>query len=426
MVKYSGRKKAARAHAQATGMSYTAAERRTSHRGGGPLSALGVHTGLMNALEAAGWPVEYQTFPENGEYTGFAGPACMNVGRNDQLRSWSGDEDPDDESLVDLSLPPRIGMSAPVAPEGPVEVDGAVSGDRPVAEVIAELGRMISEGRARGLAAAASSASCAICSDAYPEPHLLASAGQRSGPVCPACAFDGDLYAASDDASEYLAYQIDRLTFEDLAAPAGWAGPAALLACTARTGFGDRLERAWRGAGDLNVPARSWSQPDQLWVWLPPGDRPAPLNRFGPGARLGAIVTALDEHFPDLRQRARERGAEGWREAGAGEDEQIPDHVLDPVWPAAVAYAISFRTQVLDRPSQRQHAEDVFDSLDTLRDHLDLVESTLDFYAVEMTVILGIEVVTEALWGDATKPGDPRERSRPTGYVEAAAPGERS
>ena len=123
---------------------------------------------------------------------------------------------PDHGGLVDLSLPLRIGMSAPVVPEGPVGVDGVIAGDRPVAEVIAELGRMVAEGRARALAAAADSASCAICGDAYPESHLLATAGQPSVPVCPA-AFDGDLFSASDDASEYLAYQIDRLTLEDLA-----------------------------------------------------------------------------------------------------------------------------------------------------------------------------------------------------------------
>jgi hypothetical protein len=56
MVKYSGCKKAARAYARANGVSYTAAARRTNHRG--LLSALAVHTGVMLALEAAGWPAE--------------------------------------------------------------------------------------------------------------------------------------------------------------------------------------------------------------------------------------------------------------------------------------------------------------------------------------------------------------------------------
>lgn len=48
-----------------------------------------------------------------------------------------------------------------------------------------------------------------------------------------------------------------------------------------------------------------------------------PLDRFGPGASLGALVAAPDERLPDLRQRARDcdRDAEAWREAGAADDE---------------------------------------------------------------------------------------------------------
>ena len=39
----------------------------------------------MQALQAAGWPVEYETFPENVEYRGYAGPARLTVGRADQV-----------------------------------------------------------------------------------------------------------------------------------------------------------------------------------------------------------------------------------------------------------------------------------------------------------------------------------------------------
>jgi hypothetical protein len=123
--------------------------------------------------------------------------------------------------------------------------------------------------------------------------------------------------------------------------PAGWTGIAALLACMAPAGFGDRLERWWREAGTLFVPADYWSHPELLWVWLPSGERPAPLDRFGPGARLGALVAALDELMPDLRQRVRDRQAENWREAGAADDEPVPDRFVDAVRPAAVAYAIA-------------------------------------------------------------------------------------
>jgi hypothetical protein len=58
-----GQAKAARAHAQTTGLAYTAAVRQTRHRDGG-LSALGVHTDLMQTLQRAGWPVEFDTVAE--------------------------------------------------------------------------------------------------------------------------------------------------------------------------------------------------------------------------------------------------------------------------------------------------------------------------------------------------------------------------
>jgi hypothetical protein len=75
-------------------------------------------------------------------------------------------------------------------------------------------------------------AECAVCGDAYPSAHLLAAAGDDGLRVCPACAFDGDIFLNGDHATAYLAYQIDRLPDSDLATPAGWAGPAALLAAS--------------------------------------------------------------------------------------------------------------------------------------------------------------------------------------------------
>jgi hypothetical protein len=124
---------------------------------------------------------------------------------------------------------------------------------------------------------------------------MLAAAGTDDLPVCPACAFDGNVLVTGGQASAYLAYQLDRLTATDPAAPAGWAAPAALLACAAPAGFADRLQAQWRAAGTLMFASEQCSQPGQVWVWLPPGDRPAPLDLFGPGARLGAPVAALDE-----------------------------------------------------------------------------------------------------------------------------------
>jgi hypothetical protein len=321
MVRNEARKHTARTYAAATGISHAAAVRQTRHNADG-FSALGVHTTLMEALQRAGWPVELETVPENVEYRGSAGPVRFTVGRADQVDSFGGDDpDPDDCSRLDLSRPPRIEMVAAPGPTG-VEAHSEIVGDRPTADVITEVGRMLTAGRARAVRQAVNQAACTVCGDAYPRTHLLAAAGKAELPLCPVCAFDGDVFVTGDMASAYLTYQIDDLATTDLVMPAGWAGPAALLACAAPAGFGDRLESLWRRAGMLLLPAEHWRRPEQLWVWLPPGDRPAPLDQFGPGARLGALVEALDKHAPQVRQRARELDAEGWLEAGYDEDER--------------------------------------------------------------------------------------------------------
>lgn len=398
MVKDDARKSTARAYAKATGMSHAAATRQTRHRAEG-LSALGVRTALMEALRQAGWPVEFDTIPQHVDYLGYAGPARLAVGRSDQVARFCCDDPDPDDSRLDLSRPPRIAMVAPPNADGP-EAHREIAGDRPPVEVVAELGRMLTGGRAQAIRRATSRAACTVCGDAYPAAHLLAAAGGEELPLCPACAFDGDVFVTSGLATAYLTYQFDELATADLAMPAGWAGPAALLACAAPAGFRDRLERWWRQAGTLLLPAEHWWRPDQLWVWLPPGTRPAPLDRFGPGARLGALVEALDEHYPQLRQQARDFGADGWREAGYGDDEDdlLPDRFVEQVWPAAAAYAIAFHAQAAERSAHRPPLEHVFGSFDALRDHLTLIGSDLDAADVESTLHVGVRAITEALW----------------------------
>jgi hypothetical protein len=400
MVTNSARKKAATAHAQAAGLPYTAAARHTDRGRDGTLTAIGVHTDLMQALQRAGWPTEYETIPENVQYRGYAGPARLTVGRADQVTSFGGDDpDPDDSARLDLAQPPRVEMAAPLLPTG-FEAHSKISGDRPTGEVVAELARMLTDGRSRAIAQAANGAGCAVCGDAYPRTHLLAATGEEELPRCPVCAFDGDVFVTGAHATAYLTYQIDQLAATDLATPAGWAGPTALLGCAAPDGFGDRLHAMWRESGTLLIPSEQWSQPEQIWVWLPPTDRPAPLDRFGPGARLGALVAALDEQVPDLRQRARDMDAENWREAGLDDDEPVPDRFLDQIWPAAVAYAVSFCAQAVERAAHRPPLQHLLGSFDSLRDHLTLIDSPLDFDDIESTLGVGIDTITSELWPD--------------------------
>jgi len=152
----------------------------------------------------------------------------------------------------------------------------------------------------------------------------------------------------------------------------------------------------------LDIPSQSWSDPGLIWIWLPPADRrPAPLAGFGPGARLGAVVAALDEALPDLREQVRAEQAQSWREGGGlyddEDDEPVPDRFVAQVWPAAVAYAVSFAIQAAERPRHRPPLEHVLGSFDALPDHFGLVGSTLNVDDVEATIGVGIEVISRAL-----------------------------
>jgi hypothetical protein len=194
MVTNSARKKAARAHAQVAGLPYTAAARHTDRGRDGTLSAIGVHTDLMQALQRAGWPTEYETIAENVQYRGYAGPVRLTVGRADHVSSFGGDDpDPDDGTRLDLAQPPRVALAAPLTPTG-FEAHSEISGDRPTREVIAELARMLTAGRSRAIAQAVNGAQCAVCRDDYPRTHLLAATSEEELPLCPVCAFDGDVF----------------------------------------------------------------------------------------------------------------------------------------------------------------------------------------------------------------------------------------
>jgi len=325
------------------------------------------------------------------------GPAQVTVGRADQVSSFRGeddpDPDPDDAALLDLSLPPWVEMAAPLVATG-YEAWAEIGGDRPVGEVIARLNGMLAEGRATAVARAVNDAACAVCGVPTRWPHLLAAAGDDRLRVCPACAFDGDIFVSGDHATAYLAYQIDRLPDSDLSTPAGWAGPAALLACAAGDGFGQRLHQQWRDAGTVYLPSQSWSDPGLIGIWLPPADRrPAPLASLGPGARLAAVVAALDKALPDLRQRVRDEQAENWREA----DQDPSDSFVEQVWPAAVAYAVSMTTQAAERPRHRPPLQHLPGSFDALHDHLTLLDVALDIGDIESTLGVGIDIITQAL-----------------------------
>jgi hypothetical protein len=249
-----------------------------------------LHTDLVAALHHAGWPVEAERRPDVGEYYSYPGPAWLAVGRRDQFRPLAGDGDPDDPLSVDLTRPPQIQVTAPLLDAGDgYLVQATLEGDRPADELVAALGGLLADGRAEAVRTAADDRACLICGDRYPSQHLLAPTKGERLVVCPACVFDGDLVPAGFTAA--LTGQLDRLLATDLAAPAGWSAVAALLASAASPGLGGWLQERWRRYGVATLPSWWWSTPGDIWIWLPPvSARPGPLQRFGPGARLEAVV----------------------------------------------------------------------------------------------------------------------------------------
>ncbi len=390
-------KRAIRARMAATGEPYTLARRRLASNpqdGQGVVLAQRLHVDLVAALRRAGWPVEAERRPDCGEYYSYPGPAWLAVGRPDQLSSVVGDEDPDDESRVDLTRPPQVQVIAPQLDAGDgFRVQATLDGQRPVDDLVAALADLLIDGRAEAVRATADDAACSICGDRYPNEHLLAPTGAERVAVCPACVFDGDLLHTGSTAA--LAGQLDWLLATDLAAPAGWSAVAALLATAARPGLGRRLQAEWRRYGVVTLPSWWWSSPEDIWIWLPPASiRPHPLEGFGPGARLAAIVRAVDTAHPHLRQQVRDRLREAHAEAGV---EEASDGFAEAIWPAVLAYVVAFRTQAGERPAHRAPLEHVVDSFATFADHLGQLGSSLDDIDIELTLSVGLEVVGDAL-----------------------------
>ena len=364
-----------------------------------------LHTDLVAALRRAGWPVEAERRPDFGEYYSYPGPAWLAIGRPDQFTSLVGDEDPDDKLQVDLAHPPQVQVTAPqLDVGGGFRVQATLQGDRPVGDLAAAVADLLADGRADAIRVASDDAACVICGDHYPQEHLLPPTEAERLTVCPACVFDGDLVYSGFTA--LLTGQLDLLLAADLAAPAGWSAVAALLASAARPGLGTRLRAEWRRYGVVTLPSWWWSRPGDIWIWLPPASvRPDSLKGFGPGARLAAIVQAVDSAHPDLRQQVRRRLREVHAEAGV---EEGPDGFVEAIWPAVLAYVVALTTQAVERLNHRAPLEHVVYSFETFADHLDQLGSSLDGTDIELTMGVGLEVAAAALGLEDRRSGNVR------------------
>lgn len=256
---------------------------------------------------------------------------------------------------------------------------------------------LLAGARAQAVSERVLESQCPVCDQPYPDVHLLPPTVDEDLAVCPACVFDGD--TVPDALPQRMAYLLDGMTLSDLAAPASWAAVATLLTCAAAPGLARRLADA--RVGWPWEPLEHWTEPGTAWIWLPPAHRPAALSGFGPGASLDAITAAVNDAFPELLGSARQRISEAW---GEDEDGGAARHEfpVEELWPAIIAYAVTFGTDEIERNPERPPNIDLTDCFEesVLGDHFAQVLSGLRpqrDLGVTATLEVGTRVVAEAL-----------------------------
>lgn len=335
---------------------------------------------ILQPLEQLGWPAS-PLDRDSGRYLAHCGPVVLDVSRDvEHVDSAEPDADPDDPRWADRPL--YLGAMAPHEAYEDDFGSGARAGAEPPAAIAVRLDAELAAARwsrVKGVEPE-STTSCPICGDRYPEQHLLANSPEAE-PCCPACTWDQDQRYKAD--LPYLAVQIDRLFYFDLAVPAGWAAVAAVIALSCGANLGRRLERELRRRRGFPVVMPWWDQPmDSSWIWLPPkASRHPAFAGLGAGASLAAITAALERHDPALRSRARQLCREAevrWRPS---------------LWPAAVAYAVAFTTQSVERDRHRKPVHVV----DSTGDGLSQIRAPFAVSGDALNVEGGLEELLEHL-----------------------------
>jgi hypothetical protein len=403
MTSDAARKRQARALARQSGIPYSEAARRlaAAAEAASP-RCVDLVDALRDGLAATGVSAVVDG-PQFGEYKLYAGPATITISRAATSGFGEGDDDPDDELHYDLTTPPDITGIIPLLDEGTAQDFTIAPG--PGEAMAQQFHGGLAAARERASRQVVDDAHCAICGDAYPAGHLVRLGFNDPAALCPACPFDGDLLR--NVYPEQTAWILQELLYRDPAAPAGWAGVIALLVCA---GAADAVPRRWAENLDTrSEPEPYWSDPARICVWLPARrSRPDWLKDAGAGLDLGALVARAEKFLPDATARlAAELDAE-WAD---GDDDDLVEQehaadVLQPrLWPAVVAYAVSFATQIAERPGHREpwHVTESFEQ-GRLSQILTDLRSPCDPYGVEVTMsdverlatLLGLHPATSA------------------------------
>lgn len=328
--------------------------------GGNLPPGLQMLTDLSAAFVAAGWPVHVDHAAE-APYILAAGPAWVEIAPASLLPEHPPVEESAEELVVRFS------------PHGPV--DQQVRETRPVRgqtapALVAVFGEALRDARSRAIASAADDTACTVCGAAFPDFHLMRPRAFRRAIVCPSCVFDEALEERGPAQTPLLLAQLEMAPAGEGGLPAGWAAVAVLLALVADP---DDLQQGQRRVHDQDWPiaaGQHGTDPLQRWTWLPDTPPPA-LAELAVGARLGAIVEAVDAAHPGLRDLA----VDAYEQENADPDEPSGDDrraamtlLLEHLWPAVLAYAVSMPAQAIERAGH-QHPLDTGIPFELLYQH---------------------------------------------------------
>lgn len=305
MTKNKAQKRAARAHRDATGRSYTSAAREVTFGldpATGVVSARTYATALVAEFHRTGWTADDNAGVDDMDGTPmvWCGPAQVMVGRVDPDDDQWLTGDPDDPEQFDLTTAPQVLAVTP--PNGMRDDDGVIEGtfstaDLSPARVVSSIKELVAASRLAGLASKHVRARCSVCDEVFPEHHLLW-VGKRDA-YCPGCMFrpeSGYTCVSPADLMEFYTY----LEMGDSSYPTMWTALAVMTSQALRHSPRDALEITGTSLSD----ALGYRSPANYWMWLPQHPQsPSVLAQFGAGATIGAIVAALDAAHPDLRAR---------------------------------------------------------------------------------------------------------------------------